>query len=48
MIAGISKTIPIPRMKVVTNDRYSEQRSWLLNTFPPKFTRKPSACGSSR
>jgi len=46
--AGISKTTPIPRMNVVTNERYSEQRSWFSMTALPKFTRNRRAFGSSR
>jgi len=46
--AGTSKTMPIARMKIVTNSMYSAQRSCGVNTVPPKFTRKPRACGSSR
>jgi len=47
MITGTSKTMPMPRMNVVTNERYSDARSWFSMTSPPKLTRNFSAFGNS-
>jgi len=47
MMTGTSKTSPTPRMKVVTNEMYSDARSWLSMTSLPKLMRNLMAFGSS-
>jgi len=46
MSTGISKTTPMPTMNSVTNERYSDARSWLSITSLPKLSRNLSAFGS--
>jgi len=45
MRMGISNTTPMPTMNSVTNERYSEARSWLSITSLPKLMRNLSAFG---
>jgi len=45
MSTGTSKTTPIPRMNVVTKERYSDARSWFSITSLPKLTRNFSELG---
>src|SRR6266545_2760566 len=47
MMTGTSNTSPMPRMKVVTKERYSDARSWFSITSLPKLTRNLSELGSS-
>jgi len=47
MMIGISNTRPIARMKVVTNEMYSEARSWFSITALPKLMRNLIELGSS-
>jgi len=46
MTTGISKTTPMPTMKSVTKERYSDARSWLSITSLPKLMRNLRALGS--
>jgi len=47
MMIGISNTRPIARMNVVTNEMYSDARSWFSMTSLPKLMRNLIELGRS-